>query len=228
MEEFHTEIYFMNVKLQLFVLKTNRVKDKLFCFGDIQESENNNKEIIKYVLEIFNDNGYDLSDLIFISSGDMYGESCYDSNGQYIQIRGSDGIPNYNSYNFGNKLYYVYGNHDLPFSSDNQDIVEINGIHIMNNGTSITGIHGIYSKKYPNYKKSVKSLQEADLVVTHDIPKEDLTKIKCKIHMFGHHHFSWGWKLTDKLYLNTDSRFILLIPEWIYIDKLYFKFKIYN
>lgn len=211
-EELFIKIFFMNVRIELIVLRTDRVKDKLFCFGDFQECESTNIEIFNYVISIFNDNGYDLLDSIFISSGDMYGESFYNLQGDYIQIRGSDGIPNYYNYHFGHKLYYVYGNHDLPFISKNSNIIEINGIHVMNNGTTITGIHGIYSKKYPNYNNSVKSLKNTDLVVTHDCPKEELTKIKCKIHMFGHRHFNWGWKLTDKLYINTDSRFILLLP----------------
>jgi predicted phosphodiesterase len=212
MEAFFKEIEFMNVKIQLYVLYTDKIKDKLLCFGDFQECETSNKEIFNYCLNIFVENGYSIFDSIFISSGDMYGESYYNLKGEYIKVKGCSGIPNYD---LGYKLYYVLGNHDLPLKSNTENIIEINGIHILNNGTSLTGIHGIYSKKYPDYNKSVKSLKFADLVVTHDIPKEELCNIKCNIHMFGHYHYNWGWKMTNnKLLLNTDSRFILVIPTF--------------
>ena len=78
------QIFFMNVHIELIVIRTEKVKDKLFCFGDFQECESNNIEIFNYILSIFNDNGYDLSDSIFISSGDMYGESSYNLQGDYF------------------------------------------------------------------------------------------------------------------------------------------------
>lgn len=223
-EEYFGTYYYLNVKFEICIIRTDFVKENLFCFGDFQESYENNNLIFNYAMNLIKDMGYE-QDFTFISTGDMYGESYHNILGKYIKIKGRDGKPNYDFYDWKNKLYYVYGNHDLEINNSN--IVELNGIKILNSGETIYGIHWIKSKdnkypsKYSNYDNYIKKIKEKiDILVTHDVPEIDnnngnplLTSIKSKIHIFGHLHFDFPYLFRDKLYINTDSRFIILIPK---------------
>ena len=131
----YEEIYFEslnlhNVRFEISVIKTNLVKDNILAFGDLQDCEELNVDIVNYALQLLKEYMID-KDVITILTGDMYGESYY-INGKKVVIKGCSGKVNYNVYNKTKELYYIYGNHDLNNNSNKFHLDK----KILNNGTS--------------------------------------------------------------------------------------------
>ena len=238
MGEYSDVLFLHGVSFEIVVLRTSLVKDKLFLFGDFQEDAQINSEIFDYAISMLTALNYDISDAISISSGDMYGES---NKRISLKVKGTSGIPEYELYNRTSKLYYVYGNHDHILEHNIENVYPINEPFRCINGTTIFGFHGIQSSKnnypyqYPSYDDDVsnalKKNQKIDIIVTHETPKlndlsmnprcignqklhESILSYKQKIHMFGHCHLQKSHHFQDDImYINTDSRFVLLLPE---------------
>jgi len=238
--EFSEELFLCGVKFEVVVIKCDFIKDKIFTFGDFQEASYVNESIFEYCINILSDNGYNIKEFTSISCGDMYGESS-----QFIKVRGCDGIPEYPLYLNTDKLFYVYGNHDIQLNKEYDNIIPLDDIKVLEEGTTIMGFHGIQSSKnkypsqYPNYNSNVKLTlnklkrngNNVDIIVTHETPLIDnfdmntrrignkdleieINRYKPKVHIFGHCHFKKSHCVhNDILYINADSRFILLIPE---------------
>lgn len=233
LRELYSEIYYLcGVSFEVVVLETDLVSVPFVAFGDLQESESTNKIIFDYALEQLGMN-YDISEATFLCTGDMYGESYFGANGKRVEIRGSDGMPNYSLYNYNNKFYYVFGNHDLYINYPGR--LHCNIINIC--GTKVTGFDGIQSSKttYPgtnkNYNSEIKNkFIGADITVTHETPNipntemnpkqignttlyNEIIKSKPKISVFGHCKFNKPYITHNNiLFINSESRFILLKP----------------
>jgi Icc-related predicted phosphoesterase len=239
-QEYFDKLYLNGVYFDICVIRTNLVNDKIFAFGDFQEISSTNCLIFDYAINNLKENNYDISDSIFLSSGDMYGESYY-QNEKRIVIKGTSGIVDYQLYNRSKYLYYIYGNHDKQNLNCLPNISSIESVINLDNGTQISGIHGIqsgkcnYPSQYRSYNDKIKEKlkDNLDIFITHEAPlinnnemnprnygnqelQKQILKHKPKIHIFGHCHFNIPYIYQDNiLYINTDSRFILLLP----IDK---------
>lgn len=230
------------VRFEIIVIKTNLIKDcSILTFSDFQDCDENNNLVFDFAFNRFNDLDYNLNNTISICCGDMYGESYFENN-KKIVIKGKDGCPNYDLYNRTKHFYYIYGNHDVlhttPYIGNATHIGNINEPITIKNNINIIGIDGILSTKNivpshnPNYDKCLEEKLSTNpyIFVSHDIPFVDnisfnpnkygnkqytklINKHKPSINIFGHCHMNKPMSIVNNtLFLNVDSRFILLLP----------------
>jgi Icc-related predicted phosphoesterase len=231
------------VSFELCIISTKLINTfSILSFSDFQESHQLNKIIFDFAFERFNDLGYNISNTLSICCGDMYGESFYDANGKRIEIKGKNGIPNYEIYNRTKLFYFVYGNHDLvkPNITINDNMIHLNKLYLINNeNITISGVDGIKSSKnkLPGYNNKYDEIVNSVLkhkpyiFVTHETPlindidynprhignanlMNSIKKYKPTIHFFGHCHFNKPIYFDgNTLFVNCDSRFVLILPE---------------
>lgn len=212
--EFVTYFECQDKQHEICIFKTPLVKDNIFAFSDLQQSDTENEELFDVALENISNMGYDIRNFTFVCAGDMYG---------ITGRMGGDGVPNYDLYDKGKDFFYVYGNHDLcPEPGMYNNINEARHIpKTMDSGTTIVGIHGIksdknnYPQKYSRYDTELKKIRNADILLSHDTPYNNnkLHTLPHKLHIYGHRHYDYFLKIKDsKTYINTDRRFVLLLP----------------